>query len=216
LLDDHGKIRSQFDVEDVSRNQASGASERAAENDETAGAVEQTGTDMCVPSHENASNTEFEQRRLDPGNPLKRKLEQPAVETWLSALEGADVAEHLPSQPLLLKVVKFFITSFHHWIPYIHKQRLQTKVSSDGLRSDGMDLVLHALVAVSLRHMDPDEIFMDEDQIQQQIKVSRTIVETYGIRAVSIESLQALIFIVFDYVGAVSVVFRLVTDMNIA
>lgn len=124
------------------------------------------------------------------------------METCSSALDGTDIAEHLPSQPLLLKVVKFFMTSFHHWIPYIHKKRLQTRVSSDGIRSEGMDLVLHALIAVSLRHMDPNEIFMDEDQIRQQTKVSRTIVETYSIRAVSIESLQALIFLVFDFVGA--------------
>jgi hypothetical protein len=59
-------------------------------------------------------------------------------------------------------------------------------------------LVLHALVAVALRHMDPDVLFLDSDQIHQQIKVSRMIVETHALRNVTIESLQALIFLVFD------------------
>jgi hypothetical protein len=165
--------------------------------------VEDTSTDMGVPSHGNASTAEVQQTHPETTNPLKRKLEQPSVKTWPSAIDIVDIAEHLPSQPLLLKVVTFFKASFHHWIPYIHKQRLETKVSSDGIRNDGIGLVLHALVAVSLRHMDPNDIFMDEDQIQQQIRISHTIVETYGIRAVSIESLQALIFIVFDYVSTV-------------
>lgn len=133
-------------------------------------------------------------------NPLKRKIAQPLADDWLFTLEETDIAHHLPSQPLLAKIADFFCISFHHWIPYIHKARLQTRVR-EGVRYAGFDLVLHALVAVVLRHMDPSEVFLDPDQVRQQIKVSRMIVETYAIREVSIESLQALIFIVFDYVS---------------
>jgi hypothetical protein len=203
LLDDCGKVRPQYNTGDASKTQTACSPEDIVECDETTVIVEDTSTDMCVPSQGNASIAEVQQTHPGTTNPLKRKLEQSSVKTWPSAIDVADIAEHLPSQPLLLKVVTFFKASFHHWIPYIHKQRLETKVSSDGVRSDGIDLVLHALVAVSLRHMDPNDIFMDEDQIQQQTRISHTIVETYGIKAVSIESLQALIFIVFDYVSTV-------------
>jgi hypothetical protein len=203
LLDDCGKVRPQYNVGDASKAQTACSPENIAECNEVTVMIEDASTEMGVPSHGNTSIAGVQQTHPDTANPLKRKLEQPSVETWLSAIDGADIADHLPPQPLLLKVVTFFKTSFHHWIPYIHKQRLETKVSSDGIRSDGIDLVLHALVAVSLRHMNPNEIFMDEDQIQQQTRISHTIVETYGIRTVSIESLQALIFIVFDYVSTV-------------
>lgn len=133
-------------------------------------------------------------------NALKRKLDQSTPGDWLFAVEDIDTAQHLPAQPLLEKVVDFFCISFHHWIPYIHKQRIQTRVR-EGHRNAGLDLVLHALVAVSLRHMDPGVLFLDADQILRQMKVSRLIVEMQSIRNVSVESLQALIFIVFDYVS---------------
>lgn len=134
-------------------------------------------------------------------NPLKRKHDEPEAERWLFATEELDLAQYLPSQAVLLKVVDFFTTSFHHWIPYLHKQRLRNKVS-EGICSNGLMLVLHALVAVALRHMEPNVLFMDVDQIQRQSGISRTIVETHAIRSVSIESLQALLFIVFDYVSS--------------
>lgn len=132
-------------------------------------------------------------------NALKRKYDGPDAERWLFATEDIDLAQHLPPQPLLLKVVDFFTTSFHHWIPYLHKQRLRNKVS-EGICSSGLLLVLHALVAVTLRHMDPNVLFLDDDQIRRQCSISRIIVETHAVRSVSVESLQALIFIVFDYV----------------
>jgi hypothetical protein len=209
-------VRPQYNIGGVPEVQTTHSPEKIAECDEATVMIEETSTDMGVPSHGIASSTEVQRTHHDTTNPLKRKLEQPSVQIWLSAIDDAHIAEHLPSQPLLLKVVTFFKASFHHWIPYIHKQRLETKVSSDGIRNDGIDLVLHALVAVSLRHMDPNEIFMDEDQIRQQTRISHTIVETYGVRALSIESLQALIFIVFDYVSTVWLTFSLIADVCIA
>jgi hypothetical protein len=206
LLDDDGKIRPQYDRDHAPQNEAVWSSGKSTDCSEAVAAVDQISAHMNTSPQNNTLNTSSQQEYTGAVNPLKRKLEQPAVEIWLSALEGTDIAEHLPPQPLLLKVVKFFTTSFHHWIPYIHKQRLQMRVSSDGVRSDGLDLVLHALVAVCLRHMDPNETFLDGDQIRRQTKVSRTIVETYSIRIVSIESLQALIFIVFDYVSAALII----------
>jgi hypothetical protein len=71
-----------------------------------------------------------------------------------------------------------------------------------GTRSTNFDLLLHALVATTLRHMDPDTLFLDRDQIQQQIGLSRSMVETRSIQDVSIESLQALVLIVFDHVSS--------------
>lgn len=137
---------------------------------------------------------------VTPANLLKRKHEEPEAERWFFATEELDLAQHLPPQGVLLKVVDYFTTSFHHWIPYLHKKRLHDKVN-EGVCSNGLLLVLHALVAVALRHMEPSILFMDHDQIQRQSNVSRIIVETHAIRSVSIESLQALIFIVFDYVS---------------
>jgi hypothetical protein len=133
-------------------------------------------------------------------NPRKRKLEEPPFATALLELEDVEIADHLPSQPLLVKVAEYFCISFHHWIPYLHKQRLCDTVI--GTRAEARsDLVLHALVAVTLRHMDRQVICMDEDDILRQTKVSHFLVETLALKNMSIESLQALILIIFEYVS---------------
>lgn len=201
LLDESGNVRPQFD--DQSDKQAAGNAidnVSGASGEVPAGPsnieVETTAPRLQEHLHTSAPTNEL----LTATNPLKRKHVDSEPEPWMFATEELDFARHLPSQAVLLKVVDFFTTSFHHWIPYLHKQRLHNKVN-EGVCSNGLLLVLHALVAVALRHMDPNVLFMDNDQIQRQSNVSRTIVETHAIRSVSVESLQALIFIVFDYVS---------------
>jgi hypothetical protein len=133
-------------------------------------------------------------------NPLKRKLHDMHPRSWSFDTIEDDLSQHLPSQPVLCKVVDFFCISKHHWIPYLHKKRLQTRIR-EVVHNAGLDLLLHALVATTLRHMDPDMLFLDQDHIEQQIRLSYTIVETRCLQDVTIESLQALILIVFDHVS---------------
>jgi hypothetical protein len=133
-------------------------------------------------------------------NPLKRKLAHSHAGNWLLDLEDNDISEYLPHRTVLSKLADFFCSSFHHWIPFVHKQRLLTRVRG-GVRDAGSALILHALVAIGLRHLDANVLFLDQDQIQQQIQVSRLIVETKSVRDISVYSLQALIFIVFDHVS---------------
>lgn len=201
LLDDDGNIRPQY--KDESEKQCDGgflnkgpratgvvAVTAPQSTPDVTAPPSQAQPSVTAPTHENGIAT----------NSLKRKYEEPEAEPWLFATEELDLAQHLPSQAVLLTVVDFFTASFHHWIPYLHKKRLHNKVS-EGVCSNGLLLVLHALVAVALRHMDHNVLFMDNDQIQRQSSISRIIVETHAIRSVSVESLQALIFIVFDYVS---------------
>jgi hypothetical protein len=152
-----------------------------------------------------AQNGTHEEGPLIPGQEemltsRKRKLDQSYLGSSLIELDLIDVRDHLPSQPLLEKLVDYFCVSFHHWIPYLHKQRLQHSVST-ATWSTQLDLVLHALVVATLRHIDRNILFLDDDQIAHQTRVSRYIVETFAMRTVSLESLQALIMIVFDYVS---------------
>lgn len=121
-------------------------------------------------------------------------------------LDTIDLGDYLPSQPLLLKLVDYFCVTFHHWIPFVNKQRLRTSVCNPS-RGSCLDLVLHALVAATLRHVDRSVLFLDEDQVVHQTKLSRFLVEHLALKNTSIESLQALIIIVFDYVGATAQIF---------
>lgn len=133
-------------------------------------------------------------------NPRKRRQGQQCLTDSLLDLEFDDIFDYLPSQPLLLKLVDYFCVTFHHWIPCVHKKRLRVSVVKLS-RDPQLCLVLHALVAATLRHLDQRVVFMDKDQIVHQTRISRFIVETFALKNVSLESLRALIIIVFDYVS---------------
>ncbi|KAF2449125.1 hypothetical protein P171DRAFT_404127 [Karstenula rhodostoma CBS 690.94] len=204
LLDEVGHIRSQFNIDENANRNAGRAQDGIANRRPT---HHRTSTDVTTPGtvqlNDNIQETNFQPQPAveeRPPNPRKRKLEEPVFATALLELEGIEIADHLPSKPLLVKTAEYFCISFHHWIPYLHKQRLcDTAMGTrDEFRSD---LVLHGLVAVSLRHMDRQVICMDEDEVLRQTKVSRFIVETLAMKSMSIESLQALILIIFDYLS---------------
>lgn len=200
LLDEAGNVRSQYVHQPERQERCDFRPDRPRAAQEVAAWTQECNYDVTGSSRELVSVDSSAQESGVVTNTLKRKYIEPAVDNGLLVIEDINLAQHLPPQSLLLKVVDFFTTSFHHWIPYLHKKRLQTKVS-EGIYSNGLLLVLHALVAVSLRHMDPNIILLDSDQIHRQCSVSHIIVETHAIRSVSIESLQALIFIVFEYVS---------------
>lgn len=204
MLDEAGNVRPHYQDEPEQQRNGDFPHNGSCVVGEVATTTIQSNQDVASAAQEQLPVTNSANESATPANPLKRKYDEPETERWFFATEELDLAQHLPPQGVLLKVVDYFTTSFHHWIPYLHKQRLHNKVS-EGFCSNGLLLVLHALVAVALRHMDPNVLFMDHDQIQRQSNVSRIIVETHAIRSVSVESLQALIFIVFDYVSVHSV-----------
>lgn len=206
MLDEVGRVRSQFDIDDTPNSHADIAhhstihqlpAEHTTNTEATTPGTVRVDDNLQEVVAPPPSSPHAEER---PFNPRKRKLDEHVFAAALSELENVATADHLPSQPLLVEVVKYFCISFHHWIPYLHKQRLCDTVT--GIRSEARsDLVLHALVAVTLRHMDRQTICMDEDEVLRQTKISRFIVETLALRNMSLESLQALILIVFDYVS---------------
>ncbi|KAH9864319.1 hypothetical protein J1614_010253 [Plenodomus biglobosus] len=204
LLDTNGAIRPQFNVDDATPNDHD-TNRQQINHESKANAGSETQVPRTDSQHRHARSTVEESPSLrmpevNTANPLKRRFEQHSTQSWLYIQEDVDIAQSLPPQPLLEKVADFFCISFHHWIPFLNKRRLQTRVR-EGVRDTGTQLVLHALVAVCLRHMERNALFLDEDEICQQTKLSRVIVETYALRNVSVESLQALICLVFNFLN---------------
>ena len=134
----------------------------------------------------------------------RRKLSYANVENSIFDLGATDISQYLPKRSVLIEVAEFFCVSFHHWIPFIHKQRLQERVRR-GDHSPSFDLVLHALVAVAFGHINSDLLSLDTDALLQQARISRLIVESQATRVLSIEGLQAIILIVFDDVSLVTI-----------
>lgn len=205
-MDVDGNIRPQYDPGDGELEHHDNEHPPPEATPVTTATHSQAPTEPAQPEHPKpAYEPPHEEVRLWNGSDhlastRKRKLDEPYLADSLLTLETVDIAEFLPSQPLLLKLVDYFCISFHHWIPYKHKQRLRDRVCN-GLQDPNYHLVYHALVAVTLRHLDRSSSFLDEDEVAHQTRVSRHIVETYALKTVSLESLRALIMIVFDYVS---------------
>ncbi|KAL6709031.1 hypothetical protein ACN47E_002158 [Coniothyrium glycines] len=204
LLDEKGSVRSQYSLDHAQpklQQLNSGRRESAHHGDASTPAQHcDNGDGQQRPLSPVEATSESQGPAMDLRTSVKRKFEPSLTPDWPYSAEMLDISRHLPAQVVLEKVADFFCISFHHWIPYIHKKRLQTRVR-EGRRGTEHDLVLHALVAVVLRHMEADVIYMEADEVDQQCKTSRMIVETHALRNVSIESLQAIILLVFEHLN---------------
>ncbi|KAF2018808.1 hypothetical protein BU24DRAFT_364085 [Aaosphaeria arxii CBS 175.79] len=201
LLDEDGNIKPQYDDAKEVETQSQGP-EVQYEGINTSGPTI-TSESITSPIYPQTPQDGPPQNRSadTAANPRKRKLDRPIQAVDLFDLRLIDIADYLPAQPLILRIVDYFCISFHHWIPYLHKARLR-KAVIENTRNPEFDLVLHALVAATLRHLDHKDTFLDDDQVLYQTKISKFIVETFAIKEVSLGSLQALILIVFDYLNS--------------
>ncbi|KAJ4359448.1 uncharacterized protein N0V89_000001 [Didymosphaeria variabile] len=116
LLDEVGRIRPQFDIDEdeITNGHAGKAHEATVNRRMTEHRISTDGT-MNERIHETTTTPKqpLEERVL---NPRKRKLEEPLFATALLDFENVEIADHLPSQPSLVKIAEYFCTSFHHWI----------------------------------------------------------------------------------------------------
>jgi hypothetical protein len=142
---------------------------------------------------------------LDPslsvGGTLKRKADQLSLTPSLHFPHNEDVTQCLPSQDILIELVDQFCLSFHHWIPYLHKARSQNEVRKPTI-SPKFNIVLHAIVATGLRRLNNKNPLLSDGDLNKQITVSKMLVMRQAMSEVSLEGLQALLFLVFDDVSA--------------
>lgn len=114
--------------------------------------------------------------------------------------EESDLLQALPSQHLLVQVVDFFCGSFHHWIPFLHKTRYQSLVRASQATAR-VGPVLHAIVAVGLPRLAMEDLNLSDEAVKDQIRASYGIALQYSVTHATLESLQALMILVFAKVG---------------
>ena len=122
------------------------------------------------------------------------------IDDGLAAEPGHD----LPDSKIVGKAVNFFCQSFHHWIPFLHKARLQ-EICVGRYIPHPLSTVLHAILAVSLRHIASSDVGLTDAGLQQQATASRAIAQDAALNDVSLESAQILMIMVFDHVSRLDV-----------
>lgn len=107
----------------------------------------------------------------------------------------------LPSRLVLDQVISKYFATIHHWIPMLHERRFRARLAD---KDDWKNLVvlLHALVAVTLKHVDTDELGLSQQDFDRQIKSSTDIVTLCTMEDLSVENGQALVMLCFERLGS--------------
>ncbi|KAJ5548571.1 hypothetical protein N7513_005805 [Penicillium frequentans] len=109
----------------------------------------------------------------------------------------------LPPPPplhLLDSIVDIHFRTVHHWVPILHEARFLAKLADPNERNR-LAVLLHSLVAVSIKYLDVGKVELGHIDVGRQIKLSRKVVMFHAVQSVSVENMQALIFLAFDYMG---------------
>lgn len=107
-----------------------------------------------------------------------------------------------PPPPLYLldPIIDIHFRTVHHWVPILHEARFLAKLADPDERNR-LAVLLHSIVAVAIKYLDVDKVQLSRSGVETQIKLSRKIVMLHAMQSVSIENIQALIFLAFDYVS---------------
>ncbi|KAG8628926.1 hypothetical protein KVT40_002791 [Elsinoe batatas] len=106
----------------------------------------------------------------------------------------------LPPADIVHMLVDYFCVSFHHWIPFVNKPRIKAK-AREAVWSPGLQLLLHAIVAACLPHVDPDHLSVGRP-VEHVVAECRDVVMRNAIGELSIASLQSLVVLVFDLLNS--------------
>jgi hypothetical protein len=106
----------------------------------------------------------------------------------------------LPPPPLLDAIVDVYFEKIHPWVPLLHEGRFRTRLEDHNERSKS-GVVLHALVAITMKHVRFEDYDIRKSGALRQIRRSRNVVMLSAMDSLSVENLQALILIAFDHVS---------------
>ncbi|WPG98151.1 fungal-specific transcription factor domain-containing protein [Acrodontium crateriforme] len=107
----------------------------------------------------------------------------------------------LPPQSVIDRAIDKYYATVYHWIPMLHQARFRSRLN-DPTQRPHLTIVLHAIIAVTLRHLGPDEVGLSQEDVNEQIRRSTNAVVQHAMLDLSVENTQALIMICFDKMGA--------------
>ncbi|CAK7202349.1 hypothetical protein SEUCBS139899_005072 [Sporothrix eucalyptigena] len=107
----------------------------------------------------------------------------------------------LPALPLLKAIVEAHFQTVHHWVPILHSTRFRAALT-DPRERRRRSVLIHALVAMSIKYVDLAAFGLTSRQVARQIRLSRRAVQLNALDGLSFVNAQALIFLAFDYMGS--------------
>ena len=105
----------------------------------------------------------------------------------------------LPSETILETVVETYFSKIQPWIPFLHMPSFRTRLR-DPRERPKIKLLLHAIISATMKHLSLADLEIDREEMRRLVRVSRNVVTLHAMSGLSIENVQALIVLAFDYV----------------
>lgn len=129
------------------------------------------------------------------GNAAKRRrIDDSGYTTRVDRLDS------LPRRHALDKIVREYFAKIHPWLPCVHQPTFEVRLKHLA-HDEKLAILVHSMVCVTLKHIELDEIGMEESERDSQIQISRDMVIRMAMADLSVESLQAMIIIASDRVS---------------
>ncbi|KAK4223395.1 fungal-specific transcription factor domain-containing protein [Podospora fimiseda] len=110
------------------------------------------------------------------------------------------IDQDLPPYDMLHSLVEIYFKHINTWCPILHRKSTFDSLFGPARTSEVDKIVLHAIVATSLRYS-TDERLTDESR-QRYHEASKRKVLLYGMENLSVKSLQALVILALDLCGS--------------
>jgi hypothetical protein len=83
----------------------------------------------------------------------------------------------------------------------LHERRFRARLE-DPEDSKNLTVLFHALVAITLKHIDGDELGLRPEDVEEQIRTSTDFVTLHAMESLSVEIGQALVMLCFERLGS--------------
>ncbi|KAF4554498.1 Tropolone cluster transcription factor tropK-like protein [Elsinoe fawcettii] len=162
-------------------------------------AADSDGEDESVVSPEHHARNGAQSAYQSPTRGIKRKADDMVGEAEATQVDFI-YPTTLPSKDSVVMLVDYFCVSFHHYIPFVNKPRLKAK-AREARWAPGLQLLLHAIVAACLPHVDPELLNVGRP-VHLVVSECRDVVMRHAIGELSIASLQSLVVLVCDLLNS--------------
>ena len=136
-------------------------------------------------------------QRGDSRSNKRRRVDSPDGQSDLDRPRSGE----LPSRRVLNAVTDKYFATIHHWIPMLHERRFRARMD-DMEDSRNLKILFHAIIATTLKHVNPHEVGLDSMEVDDQIRASTAMVITHALDGISVENAQSLIMLCFERMGS--------------
>lgn len=140
--------------------------------------------------------------RLSDASPAHTHLTSPhstVTHPPAAQVQTFDHTTSLPPHDFLYTLVELYFRHINAWFPLLEKKSTLNALFGQTPRADADTVVLHAIVAVSLRYS--KDVRLSVESRQQYHNNSKQKVQLYGLENSSVRALQALAILALDVTG---------------